>query len=165
MPIYNFQQRFAPYVQDGSKPHTIRAIRKHPAHIGDTLYLYTGLRQSGAKRLIEPTPCTAVNTIFIFNDGRIILVNAVYNAIDAQAFLEDHNTQRKKFLSKYKLLTQIEKNKLCFADGFRYQDNFNSRCFELFIKFWKQTHQLPFAGHIIVWHPQPEKLSYLNLKV
>ncbi len=45
MGLYNFKARFVPFVLDGSKTHTIRAKRRYPAKPGDTLYLYTGLRE------------------------------------------------------------------------------------------------------------------------
>lgn len=49
MGLYNFQKRFVPFILSGAKTHTIRALRAHPDKPGDTLHLYTGLRQKGAK--------------------------------------------------------------------------------------------------------------------
>jgi hypothetical protein len=53
MGLYNFQARFAPAILSGSKRQTIRARRVREDKPGDTLYLYTGLRQPGAKKLGE----------------------------------------------------------------------------------------------------------------
>lgn len=68
MPSLNFQKQFAPLVESGDKPHTIRAKRKHPIKQGDTLYLYTGLRTKKARRL-KVAKCTAVLPISITRDG------------------------------------------------------------------------------------------------
>jgi uncharacterized protein YqfB (UPF0267 family) len=64
MPLYNFQPRFVPLILSGQKTHTIRAKRKRQTLPGDTLYLYTGLRQKGAQRLLV-TQCTRVQNIEI----------------------------------------------------------------------------------------------------
>jgi len=42
--LYNFRERFAPFILSGKKTHTIRAVRIHPDKPGNILYLYTGLR-------------------------------------------------------------------------------------------------------------------------
>ena len=44
MGLYNFRERFAPFILSGKKTHTIRAVRIHPDKPGNILYLYTGLR-------------------------------------------------------------------------------------------------------------------------
>lgn len=64
MGLYNFQKRFAPFILDGRKTHTIRALRANPDKPGNTLHLYTGLRQKGA-RLLMRVPCTKVEDILI----------------------------------------------------------------------------------------------------
>lgn len=64
MGLYNFQKRFVPFVESGEKTHTIRAKRKIAPKAGETLHLYTGLRQKGA-RLLMRVPCTRVETIEI----------------------------------------------------------------------------------------------------
>lgn len=51
--VLNFQARFAELVASGAKRQTIRAPRKRPIAMGDTLRLYTGLRQKGARLLGE----------------------------------------------------------------------------------------------------------------
>lgn len=51
-------------ILSGEKTHTIRAIRVNPDKPGNTLSLYTGLRQKGAKLLMR-VPCAAVQNILI----------------------------------------------------------------------------------------------------
>lgn len=72
MGLYNFQKRFAPAILEGSKRHTIRGRRSHPDKPGNTLHLYTGLRQKGS-RLLMRVPCTRVEEITITQDGLIKL--------------------------------------------------------------------------------------------
>ena len=64
MGLYNFQKRFAPFILAGTKTHTIRARRAHPDKPGNTLHLYTGLRQKGAQLLMR-VPCTRIEDILI----------------------------------------------------------------------------------------------------
>lgn len=64
MGIYNFKEQFVPMIMSGEKTHTIRGIRAHPDKAGNTLHLYTGLRQKGA-RLLMRVKCSKVETIRI----------------------------------------------------------------------------------------------------
>ena len=64
MGLYNFEERFVPFILDGRKRHTIRAIRANPDKPGNTLHLYTGLRHKGARCLIRPV-CTKREDILI----------------------------------------------------------------------------------------------------
>ena len=64
MGLYNFQERFVPFVLSGAKTHTIRARRSRPDKPGDTLHLYTGLRHKGA-RLLMRVECVKVEEISI----------------------------------------------------------------------------------------------------
>lgn len=59
MPLLNFRDQFVEPIRTGRKRHTIRATRKHPIQTGDKLYLYCGLRQRGAFRILPaPVVCT-----------------------------------------------------------------------------------------------------------
>lgn len=71
MPLLNFQPRFVGPIERREKLHTIRADRKHPIKVGDTLYLYTGLRHKGARRIIPPVVCSRVEQIVINADGTV----------------------------------------------------------------------------------------------
>lgn len=162
MPLYNFKQRFVPYIMDGSKMHTIRAIRKNPAKPGDMLYLYTGLRSKYAKRLIT-AQCTAVKTIFVLQDGTMLLVDAIFNAIDCQLFYESYLKNEVNETVTWKKLTEMQKNKLAWHDGFRpVHDALLRTPIDAMMQLFKEMHSLPFAGHIICWHPQPASLTYLQ---
>jgi hypothetical protein len=66
MPAYNFQRRFVPAIRTGIKRSTIRRRRKdgRDAKVGQTLYLFTGMRTKQCLRLLE-TRCERVRPINI----------------------------------------------------------------------------------------------------
>ncbi|MBX3736702.1 MAG: ASCH domain-containing protein [Candidatus Didemnitutus sp.] len=68
MPAYNFKGQFADAVESGRKPHTIRPRRKRPTRVGDTLYLYTGMRTKKC-RLLRTATCRKVTPIAIYTSG------------------------------------------------------------------------------------------------
>lgn len=121
MGLYNFQKRFVPFILDGRKTHTIRAMRANPDKPGNTLHLYSGLRQKGA-RLLMRVPCVKVEEITIDAcghecncDGSIVIDGVELNASECEA--------------------------LARRDGF---ENFDSM-----LDFW--AGRLPFRGQIIHW--------------
>lgn len=66
MPALNFKKQFAPLVESGQKRQTIRAKRRdgRNPHIGDTLYLFCGLRTKSCRRLGQAV-CLSVEEIHI----------------------------------------------------------------------------------------------------
>jgi hypothetical protein len=73
MPAYSFMAKFVPYVESGVKTHTIRGKRKHPPRVGQTAYLYTGMRTKGCRFLLK-SPITQVDEIRIKEEG-VVFVN------------------------------------------------------------------------------------------
>lgn len=71
MGLYNFRPRFEEPIVRGLKTHTIRARRKYPDKPGDTMHMYIGLRQKGA-RLLMRRPCVKVQEIEIWERGVVI---------------------------------------------------------------------------------------------
>lgn len=64
MVAFNFKAQFAPLVASWAKKQTVRAKRR--AKKGDRLQLFTGLRTSDCRKLIEPDPvCTLVDYVSI----------------------------------------------------------------------------------------------------
>jgi hypothetical protein len=134
MGLYNFQERFVPFIESGEKTHTIRAKRKHPAKVGEILHLYTGLRRRGPiiqklasgdvvrqkmARLLMRVPCTKVELIYM----------AVDRNNHAQVFIDGSQ------------LAADEREVLAKRDGF---------------KNWRDMADFrnglyPFEGHIIHW--------------
>lgn len=95
MPAFNFQKRFAPRVEDGSKRQTIRGLRRDGknAKKGDPLYLYTGMRTKGCRKLRDA----------ICKDAIPIIIGM---GVDEREIATDH------------VLSWQEKETLAEADGF-----------------------------------------------
>lgn len=124
MGLYNFQERFVPFILSGAKTHTIRATRVHPDVPGNTLHLYTGLRRKGA-RLIKRVICIKVEDILI-RETRSLSSDAtdIFEIAIQGVGLEDS-----------------EKELLARRDGFK---NFAEM-----MSFWDG--RLPFTGQITHW--------------
>jgi hypothetical protein len=159
MPAYSFKQRFIPMVMDGSKSHTIRARReKGYSKIGDTLYLYFGMRTKWCTKIREEK-CTNIRTIVI-TEYDIFLCSYRFTDYEVQV-LEDQLLAGKGADVGIKL-DETLRNTLAWCDGFRPEGSTKDapgNAFELMIRFWRSTHQLPFIGDLIDWKPTPEGLT------
>ena len=159
MPAYSFQQRFVPFVEDGSKGHTIRQRRtKGFAKKGDTIYLYYGLRTAQCRKLAVSI-CTDAVSIAISPQGRVYLFNQRLNDADAAAVAADLKNERLPSPADrsltWHLLGQQQKDTLAWDDGFR-DDNYRHfrrgvNYFSIMLRWWSMTHELPFVGDIIYW--------------
>lgn len=127
MGLYNFQKRFVPFILSGEKTHTIRADRANPDKPGNKLYLYTGLRTKGAKRLAV-VYCVKVEQIRIWREP----VELLEGCGDATPFAVSIDGV---------VLDYSEKEQLARRDGFS--------SFAEMMTFWDG--RLPFRGHIIHW--------------
>lgn len=127
MGLYNFQERFAPFILDGKKTHTIRAIRANADKPGNMLHLYTGLRTKRAKLLMR-RECVKIEEI----------------AIDF--LLEGYFGPNPTYIVRIdgEQLDRTECETLARRDGFS--------DFREMMKFWREPkNRLPFKGHVIHW--------------
>ncbi len=85
MPALNFQPHFAELVESGKKCQTIRPPRKRPIKVGDTLYLYTGMRTKACRKLGE-VEVESVAQIQIRNE-RDVWVNSKQLDVDQRLSL------------------------------------------------------------------------------
>lgn len=137
MPALNFKERFVEPIQSGRKRHTIRATRKIPIFPKDLLYLYTGLRHPGARRILkEPCVCTKVQEICIrvclrcSGEGEVCYSSTSYGPCPVfEVWVDGVN------------LGKDECEQLAYCDGFE--------SFAEMMKFWEG--RLPFNGQIIHW--------------
>lgn len=152
MPAYSFQERFCPWVLDGSKPQTIRSRRKNQAKRGDTLYLYFALRTKYCKKLREEK-CDNVKSLSVNERFGIVLYERALTATEiAAAILDPVNP----LLPSWEILDAPKRDLLAWKDGFRPDgttENNPFGSFHLMLRWWKQTHELPFVGDIIYWMP------------
>lgn len=72
MPAINFQARFVPMIESGEKRQTIRARNRFK--VGDTLFLYTGMRQKGCRK-IGYAECVRVTKVEIHEGGMSMFKN------------------------------------------------------------------------------------------
>lgn len=122
MALINFQERFANDIENGKKRQTIRKQRKYPIKLGETLYLYTGLRTKKARKL-RTEICKNVEGIRIQWLG-IVLYND------------------KKRIKKINVGSRTS-NKFAEEDGFK--------DFYQMMAWFDDTHGLPFDGVLIKW--------------
>lgn len=68
MPSLSYKEQFIMPVKSGRKKHTIRAKRKKPIKVGDTLYMFYGMRTKYCTRIGQAV-CTKVEQITIYQNG------------------------------------------------------------------------------------------------
>ncbi len=127
--LLGFKRRFAEFVEEGSKTHTIRAIRKIEPRVGEICHCYVDPRQK-TMRLLGRWPCVKVERIVI--DYREYRVSA--------PLVVEIDSAR---------LTDEEADLLFLRDGFRDQTGETYQHMQQAADFWKT--RLPFEGHIIHW--------------
>ena len=131
--MLGFKRRFAPYVEDGTKTHTIRGARRSgPPKVGELLHCYVDPRQK-TMRLLGRFRCVRVQTI----------------AVEAAVLFEGTELQIRIDGVQ---LSWDEKNLLAWRDGFRDEDGDPS--LDSMMDFW--SGQLPFVGHLIHWRHSHE---------
>lgn len=124
MPAINFQARFADQVKTRQKRQTIRANGKRkPPRVGDPLMLYTGMRQSGCRKLLDVV-CSRVTPISISARSKTISMAST-------------------LLSRWQILTDEEAEQLAINDGFSSAD-------DLF-RWVSATHGETLSGNLIEW--------------
>lgn len=106
--LLGFKRRFAPFVVDGSKTHTIRATRKNLPKVGEMCHCYVDPRQK-TMRLLGRWPCVKVQQISISIYGLVI--------IDGESLDVD------------------ESNVLAWRDGFRSRQP--DEAFDEMMEFWQ----------------------------
>ena len=122
MALINFQSQFAKAVEDGIKRQTIRAHRKHPIKTGEMLHLYTGCRTKKARKL------------------KSIICLSVQNIIISELQYEVQIPGEKGFAPVHYLPCL---DRFAQADGFKN--------WILMIRWFANTHGLPFEGTLIKW--------------
>jgi hypothetical protein len=73
MPAYNFKPRFIEPIKAGTKTQTIRPVgRRRHARPGERIQLYTGMRTSVCKKILERDPiCISVQSCVLDFRGRV----------------------------------------------------------------------------------------------
>ncbi len=150
MPAYSYKERFVIYVMNGSKRQTVRARRKHPPRKGQIAYNFFGMRTRNCMKLNEAEITDVVGIVVNEKEG-IILYNGPIDTIGLEVAKQDpHN----KALPFHIILEPIDRDLFAWEDGFRPKGSSKKKpdgCFELMLRFWRLTHDLPFSGDVIYW--------------
>jgi hypothetical protein len=126
MPAYNFNPQFAGAIERREKRQTIRARgKRRPPRIGETLFLYTGMRTSACRRLLT-SPCTGVELIQIDAKRREVSMPRPFGAGQAWTRLEDDEVEL-----------------LARDDGFASAD--------AFFAWFDAVHGRSMSGYLIRW--------------
>lgn len=131
MPGLGFSAQFADLVESGKKTQTIRAPRVRPIHVGDRVYLWTGLRTTKARKLGEGI---VERVELIRLDRRGSSVGAEY----------PHPLRGSGFW-----LTESALSRLAQADGFAGRAEL--------LDWFDRAHGLPFTGDLIRWRLLPRE--------
>lgn len=138
--VLGFQRRFAQYVREGSKTHSIREDKNDRWHPGVFVDAFVDPRQKTMERLIPSTPCIYTEPIEILplNNRTRQTPERVEIRIDGHVLSAD------------------EMESLAWKDGFRLYD-FPSHLYEM-MRFWDG--RIPFKGKVIHWkYPGPLKAN------
>jgi hypothetical protein len=127
--LLGFKRRFASFVEDGSKTHTIRAFRKIAPRVGEICHCYVDPRQK-TMRLLGRWPCVRVEpiTLDFEPDGiayrlRVTIADVTLSSQEAHAF--------------------------AWADGFRGESPLCDMA-----EYWLETGRLTDALDSKPWHGQ-----------
>lgn len=135
--LLGFKQRFAPFVEDGTKLHTIRAKRKVRPKVGEICHCYVNPRQK-TMRLLRRSVCVRVDEITIFGNG--LWPDPLAIEINGH------------------LLSRDEARDLAWLDGFRSHPKNTILPLGEMAAFWKVTHGMKpgdvFVGDLIHWSPE-----------
>jgi hypothetical protein len=132
--LLGFKTRFAAFVQEGSKRHTVRALLKRERKAGEVCHCYTGLRTKNC-RLLGRWRCVKVEPLTITVSGLHMSI-----AIAGE------------------ILSDGEASAFAWRDGFRPPGSSQSQpgqSLELMRDFWTREHgpaARHFFGEIIHWN-------------
>jgi hypothetical protein len=133
--LLGFKRRFAPFVEEGSKTHTIRAIGKRRAfRPGDICDCFVDSRQK-TMRCIGRFKCVRVEEIAIHPTHQQSKPIAVFI-----------NGER---------LTAEESDLFFYRDGFRELTGETYQHMHQAAEFWRFPDRAPFVGHLIHWEFKP----------
>lgn len=126
--LLGFKKRFKQPILDGTKKFTIRERRKIEPKIGETLYMYTGLRTSDCEKITDQYKLKSIQLVdialikregvFLVEigvDGRLLNDKEIESFVVADGFVDAHDFATYWFDSekpKSKAITVIVKDDL-----------------------------------------------------
>lgn len=127
--VIMFKPEFVSKIADGSKPHTIRPVRKgeRQIQVGDTL----SLRHWSGKPYEEGTNHVVIREVVCMKVSDILIEQDVFQVGDTVVYIDG------------KHLDDNQRSELAKHDGFS--------SFAEMLKWFEKTHGLPFTGRLIEW--------------
>jgi hypothetical protein len=141
--ILGFKKQFAGFVENGTKHHTIRAIRKRPFRVGDSLDMYTNVRQKNM-RLLRREWCTRIQVVEIYFRETV----PPMSPMSTELVIEIDGVE----------LTRDETESFAWADGFREEHAYRRWSYTTQMGwFWIREHKLfvgeRWTGQLVHWKP------------
>jgi len=133
--LLGFSPQFAGYVREGTKHHTIRALRARPPKVGEICHCYTGLRGKSPATLLGRWPCIRIQpiTIWLTRAG----LQPMHIELDCA------------------VLDPGEIELFAWRDGFRPGTGASAEGVRDMLNFWVSRNGLssskPFTGQVIHW--------------
>jgi hypothetical protein len=138
--VLGFKRQFAPFVEDGSKTHSIREDKNDRWRPGVIVDAFVDPRQKTMRRLMPSTPCIYTEPL------EMIAVNQSVVASERIALVIDG---RKPDANEADLFA--------WRDGFRHMDGEKYTtaicgCYAMMLQFWADLdRKLPWRGKIVHW--------------
>jgi hypothetical protein len=134
--LLGFKKIFAPGIVDGSKIFTIRKLRKITPKIGETIYMYSGLRTKHSKLITSDFKYTGCQLVHL----HITLLNA--DSMKVNISVADHDLDPRRYLSP------LDKAAFVKHDGFRSLRDF--------AEYWMKNEAEPRATQLtctsVIYH-------------
>ena len=126
MPAVNFQSQFAPPILAGTKPFTLRALRKdgRDPKAGQPLYMFTAMRTKQCKKFAEK-PCRFAETIrlswhlvfiptlgYLQTDDQLELFSRLDGFENYDAFCRFHKISRDMEIKMMRLVAWVTRDEL-----------------------------------------------------
>jgi hypothetical protein len=149
--VLGFKRRFAPFVEDGSKTHSIREDKNDRWRPGVIVDAFVDPRQKTMRRLMPPTPCIYTEPLeMIAVSQSLVAAERIVLVIDGRRLDLD------------------ESNLFAWRDGFRHEpvagidfsiDDENpgyspktEGCYAMMLQFWADLdRKLTWRGKIVHW--------------
>lgn len=143
--LLGFKRQFAPFVEDGTKTHTVRLGRARRPKVGEMCHCYVNPRQK-TMRLLGRWKCTHIQTFQAnLEVGRIRKINGKYDVYPQAVSIWIDGEE----------LSRDEVIEFCWRDGFRPVRRCDS--WIAFAHHWLDHYKFyQFQGDLIHWEFKPQ---------
>lgn len=143
MVAYGFKPFFAPQIEAGVKPQTVRGDRRRHTHPGEDVQLYVGMRTIYCRKIIADPKCRSVQPIVIESTD-LIGAGIAFIEIEGRPL---HRDEIEQFARLDGFAPEWVNGKAKFLSGKSARENMGA--------FWRASHPeiRRFQGTLIKWEP------------